>query len=53
MTTNIANNRNVQQSIVNNINAALPSVTNSTSAGALMRDLKSLVTKKFQVDWNK
>lgn len=45
------NNQNVQQPIVNHINVTLPNVTNSTSAETLMRDLQSLNTKKFQVDW--
>lgn len=49
---NIANNKNMQP-VVNHINVTLPNVTNSTSAEALMRDLQSLNTKKYQVDWNK
>ena len=48
---NIVNNRNVQQPVVNNINVTLPNVTNSTNAETLLKDLQSLGTKKFQVDW--
>lgn len=45
------NNRNVQQPVVNHISVTLPNVTNSTSAESLLRDLESLNTKKYQVDW--
>ena len=45
------NNRSVQQPIVNHISVTLPNVTNSTSAESLLRDLESLNTKKYQVDW--
>ena len=45
------NNKNVQQPVVNHISVTLPNVTNSTSAESLLRDLESLNTKKYQVDW--
>ncbi len=48
---NITNNRNIQQPVVNNIYVTLPNVTNSTSAESLLRDLESINTKKYQVDW--
>ncbi|MDE5590780.1 MAG: hypothetical protein K2J60_16850, partial [Acetatifactor sp.] len=51
--SSIINNTRNMQPIVNHISVTLPNVTNSTSAEALMRDLQSLNTKKFQVDWNK
>ncbi len=47
----VNNTSNVQQPIVNHINVTLPNVTNSTSAESLLRDLESLNTKKYQVDW--
>ena len=51
--SNVVNNRNVQQPVNNTFNITMPNVTNSTSAEALMRDLQSLSTKKFQVNWDK
>ena len=45
------NNRNVQQPIHNEIHVTLPNVTNSTSAESLLRDLQSINTKKYQVNW--
>ena len=52
-TASVVTNNKQQQSIVNNneFNITLPNVTNSTSAETLMRDLQSLATKKFQVNW--
>lgn len=47
----ITNNRNMQQPIHNEIHVTLPNVTNSTSAESLLRDLQSINTKKFQVNW--
>ena len=51
--SNVTNNNknNIQQPIVNHINVTLPNVTNSTSAESLLRDLESLNTKKYQIDW--
>lgn len=46
------NNQNVQQPVVHNeIHVVLPNVTNSTSAESLLRDLQSINTKKYQMDW--
>lgn len=46
------NNQNVQQPVVHNeIHVTLPNVTNSTSAESLLRDLQSINTKKYQMDW--
>ena len=49
--SNIVDNRNIQPVINNEINVTLPNVTNSTSAETLLKDLQSLGTKKFQVNW--
>ena len=54
-TNNISNvnniaNKNVQP-VVNHISVTLPNVTNSTSAESLLRDLESINTKKYQIDW--
>ena len=47
----VTNNKNVQPVVNQTFNITLPNVTNSTSAEVLMRDLQSLSTKKFQVNW--
>lgn len=47
----VNNNKNVQQPIHNEIHVTLPNVTNATSAESLLRDLQSLNTKKYQVNW--
>ena len=47
----VNNNKNVQQPVHNEIHVTLPNVTNSTSAESLLRDLQSLNTKKYQVNW--
>ena len=49
----INNNKNIQQPVNNTFHITMPNVTNATSAEALMRDLQSLNTKKYQIDWNK
>lgn len=49
--SSVVNNRNIQPVINNEIRVTLPNVTNSTSAETLMKDLQSLGTKKFQVNW--
>ncbi len=53
VTNNVNNvtNKNVQQPIHNEIHVTLPNVTNSTSAESLLRDLQSINTKKYQVNW--
>ena len=50
-TSSVVNNNKNVQPIVNHISVSLPNVTNSTSAETLLRDLESLNTKKYQVDW--
>lgn len=47
----VNNNKNVQQPTHNEIHVTLPNVTNATSAESLLRDLQSLNTKKYQVNW--
>ncbi|MCM1201398.1 MAG: hypothetical protein NC312_09215 [Bacteroides fragilis] len=47
----VNNNKNIQQPIHNEIHVTLPNVTNSTSAESLLKDLESINTKKYQVDW--
>lgn len=49
--SSVVNNRNIHPVINNEISVTLPNVTNSTSAETLMKDLQSLGTKKFQVNW--
>ena len=48
---NITNNRNMPPIVNQEFHITLPNVTNSTSAEALMNDLQSLATKKFQMNW--
>lgn len=47
----VNNNRNVQPVVNQEFNITMPNITNSTSAESLMKDLQSLATKKFQVNW--
>ncbi len=48
---NVTNNRNMQPVVHQEIHVTLPNVNNYTAAETLLRDLQSLSTKKYQVDW--
>lgn len=50
---NVVNNTKNVQPVVNNneIHVTLPNVTDSTCAQELLRDLQSINTKKYQVNW--